>query len=327
LNNCPFILIPDNNVCIHISELTSKLNKDELKKLKASALLKYLYESQITIVSAFGLIERALKPRTLKINLDKLNDFDLIFQECIGATGRLSSSIIEDFEIFKYILYPNYAYLLAIKIIEMRQSINRENFCTNLSDFCELTKRFQFNSVLPFQFAVSLFGGDTKIKKLITTKKKGSILQTLWGAAWDLSYIGYTHSYDGKRQLSYKANEDSKLFSPQLIFVTDDEACSLIAELSTVDSYIYTENDIHNLSLVNYEQTPYLKDSNKHVSFLKAKMSEINIDSCLRIGTNTTEKKDVSEEVKSLLERLEAFIPKMEQEIEILEKANQKGFG
>ncbi len=56
-------------------------------------------------------------------------------------------------------------------------------------------------------------------------------------------------------------------------------------------------------------------------------MSEINIDSCLRIGTNTTEKKDVSEEVKSLLERLEAFIPEMEQEIEILEKANQKGFG
>ncbi len=121
LNNCPFILIPDKNVCIHISELTSKLNKDELKKLKASALLKYLYESQITIVSAFGLIERALKPRTLKINLDKLNDFDLIFQECIGATGRLSSSIIEDFEIFKYILYPHYAYLLAIKIIEFKR--------------------------------------------------------------------------------------------------------------------------------------------------------------------------------------------------------------
>jgi hypothetical protein len=48
LSNKSFILIPDNNVCIHMSESDS-LAQDLTKKTKVTNFLNYCYTSNITV--------------------------------------------------------------------------------------------------------------------------------------------------------------------------------------------------------------------------------------------------------------------------------------
>lgn len=95
LTNKPYMLVPDNNVCIHVSD--SDRYGDKTKKIRAKKFLEYVKDSRITVNPSFGLLERASKPGTLNLNIDKLDEFEDTFWRKLNkyTNNRTISSRLE----------------------------------------------------------------------------------------------------------------------------------------------------------------------------------------------------------------------------------------
>ncbi len=191
LNGKPFILIPDNNVCTHVSDYSSS-EQDRIKRAKAQHFLNYCRTSNITVLPDYGLLERASIPGTLQLNNTKFIDCKNKFWKRFGHNSQDNNitHIVEEIESLKSVLYPFYAYLLMIKMILIKRPSSRTNAKLNIQDLYEFTKEIGVNLILPWQFAIAVFGGYTELNTFIQPKKKQDIFQALWGAAWDLFY-GY----------------------------------------------------------------------------------------------------------------------------------------
>ncbi|MGL6338176.1 MAG: hypothetical protein ACRC80_03445, partial [Waterburya sp.] len=52
-NNQPYTLIPDNNICVHVSDFNIA-KQDAAKRAKVEDFLKYVSESKITVNPTWG---------------------------------------------------------------------------------------------------------------------------------------------------------------------------------------------------------------------------------------------------------------------------------
>ena len=281
LTGKPFTLIPDNNVCIHTSDINNE-TQNELKK-KAESFLNYCSTSNITVVSGYGLIERSSEPVTLKFNQDKFNSFWDNFWKELGHDSRdnKNSELFEKVEDLKYVLHPLYAYLLMIRLILIKRSPSRVNAERNIQDLFNFTNQIGITLVIPWQFAIAVFGGYTELNKLITpkTKKKvkKDVFKTLWGAAWDLFYIQLIHEHNGIR------NKGG--FYHQFILVTDDESCSTIGSFLNVNSALDYGDTIYNGVVMNFD-FPHLRHISSYLSDINTQM---NIDLSKRAIARSSE--------------------------------------
>ncbi|HHP7229272.1 MAG TPA: hypothetical protein ACFCUY_00245 [Xenococcaceae cyanobacterium] len=151
----PYMLVPDNNVCIHVSDFNISRKQDKTKRIRARNFLNYVFQSNITVNPTFGLLERASKPGTLKLNIDKINDFEDSFWRKMShyTDNHTISSISESIDCFKSILHPLYAYLLKIKLILLKRESSAKNAEINLNELHNFTEEMKIYLAIPWQFA------------------------------------------------------------------------------------------------------------------------------------------------------------------------------
>ena len=311
----PFTLIPDNNVCIHLSEMDAS-RKDKIKQAKVNEFINYFATSNITIVPAFGLIERASIPGTLELNKNKLIYSENIFWQKLGhyADNDRLSTVISTIEPLKVILYPFYAYLLMIKLILLEREPSQANLERNVKDLYNFVDRIEIFMTLPWQFSLAIFGGKTELNKFITTKKKSDTFKTLWGAAWDLYYIQLTHQYNGTREIT----EDN---FPKFILVTDDVACATIGDYAKVISAFDDGNNIYDLVEINLD-FPHIE---KNLSFLNEMTSELTTTISKRAYANSKmSESDRQKDIEKTVSKAYSLIQELTEKINHYEK---KGFG
>lgn len=193
LTNMPYMLVPDNNVCTHVSDFNNY--KDKTKIIRARNFLNYASESKIRVEPTWGLLEKASKPGTLDLNIDELDKYENAFWRKLNCyignqtiSSNLKSKSIDD---LKSVLYPLYAYLLKIKLIlSKKKSSSKKNAETNLNELYNFVKEMNMYLVIPWQFAVAIFGGYNQLNNFIEPDKKKNqdMFQAIWGAAWDLFY-------------------------------------------------------------------------------------------------------------------------------------------
>lgn len=313
----PFILIPDNNVCIHTSEI-NLTQQDKTKKTKAKNFLNYCYTSNITVLPAYGLLERASKPGTLELDKDKLIHFEDTFWRKLWhySHNDTISSVVATIEPLKTLLYPFYAYLLRIKLILLKREPSCANAERNFQDLYEFTNEIGINLTLPWQFALGIFGGSTEFNKFITPKKakKGDIFKSLWGAAWDLFYIALIQEHNGIRK------KDNNYF-PQYILVTDDKLCSTIGDFAKVISAFDYGSRIYNGVMMN-ANFPHLS----HISNL---LSEMNLKMFIDMNERCRQRELMPElerqnEINEIINRSKLWILELTKEIQSF---HNKGFG
>lgn len=314
LSNRSLILIPDNNVCIHMSE-TDSSTQDKTKKTKVNHFLNYCYTSNITVLPAYGLLERASKPGTLELNNDKLIHFEDIFWRKLGHYSHNDkiSSVITTIEPLKVVLYPFYAYLLKIKLILLKRTPSRANVENNFQDLYEFTNNIGITLSLPWQFALAIFGGNTELNRFMSPKEKDTF-QALWGAAWDLFYIQLIHEHNGIRE------KDNNSF-PQYILVTDDKPCSTIGDFAKVTSAFDYGDTIYNGVMMNADFP--------HLSHISGFLSEITLKLYLEIHQRAKAWESMSElnrqnKIEEIVNRADLFILDLTKQIQLYQK---KGFG
>lgn len=322
LSRKPFILIPDNNVCTHVSEYSQdQQNKqDEIKKAKVKNFLNYCRTSNITIIPDYGLLERASKPGTLELNKDKLIDCEDAFWRKLGhySHNDTVSSIVKTIEPLKALLYPHYAYLLMIKLILVKRRTSRANAEINVQDLYEFINEIGIVLALPWQYALAVFGGNTELNTFIKPKRGKTTFDALWGAAWDLFYLQLIHEHNGIR------NKGNKYY-PQFILVTDDKACSTIGDFAKVTSAFDYGDIIYDGVTMNSEFPHF----NHISSFLDEIASDINRDVHQRAHQRSVNWESMSEserenDAKEIMNRVELLVLELTRKLRISKK---KGFG
>jgi len=253
----PYILIPDNNVCINVSDLSKKdqLNKSQLNKDKVESFLEYIRLSKITVNPTWGLLERASKPGKLILDKNDLKKFEHEFwiQLHHYSDNDLLYRSVDSIDYMKTLLYPFYVHLLKIKLVISTKEPNISNAKDNLMEIYDFMNNMQIFLATVWQFALGITGGDASAKKFIKHDRedKSMIFRDLWGAAWDLVYLQFPHLFYGSRSLNKNY--------PQIIFVTDDNALATIGGLvQTIGNMDYGNFD-YNLTSNSYD-FPYWKD-------------------------------------------------------------------
>ena len=316
LTEKPCMLVPDNNVCIHVSDFNISKKQNETKRIRARNFLNYAFKSNITVNPTWGLLERASKPGTLNLNIDKLNDFEDAFWRQMNhySDNRTISSISKSADILKSVLYPLYAYLLKIKLILLKREASSKNAEKSLSELYDFIEEIGIYLAIPWQFAVAVFGGHNKLNKFIKPdKKKKDIFRAIWGAAWDLFYLQTVHEYNGTREI--------KETYPQYIFATDDECCASIGKTLKVVAAIDYGDVIYNQTLINHD-FPHWKQKD---SFLLEMFQEINKGTWKRvIRRNNLSEEDFQLELDTIINKSSQQISELTQEIKAVTK---KGFG
>jgi hypothetical protein len=310
----PFMLILDNNVCIHISEIDGS-NSDKIKKTKINNFLKYCETSNITILPAFGLLERASTPGTLELNKDRLIYSENIFWQKLDRykNNDMLPNKTSTIEPLKAFLYPFYAYLLMIKLILIRREPSQANIERNFKDLYDFISRIGIYLALPWQFALAVFGGETKLNKFIRPKK-GDVLKSLWAASWDLFYIQQIHQFNGIREIN-------KGVFPRFILVTDDEACATIADFTKIHSAFDYGSTIYNVAAMN-ANFPHL---NGDLSFLHEINSNLNTVVHQRAYTRSLMSElDQQNDIVNTVDKAYSFILELTEQVKNHEK---KGFG
>ena len=317
------MLIPDNNVCIHTSDINNE-TQNELKKKKAESFLNYCSTSNITVLPDYGLIERSSEPGTLTFNQDKFNSFWDVFWEKLKNNSRdnKNSELFEKVDVLKYLLHPLYAYLLMIRLILIKRSPSRVNAERNIQDLFNFTNQIGINLVIPWQFAIAVFGGYTELNKFITpqTNEKGvkkDIFKTLWGAAWDLFYIQLIHEHNGIRN-------NGGLYH-QFVLVTDDKSCSTIGSFLKVNSALDYGDTIYNGVVMNFD-FPHLRHISSYCSDINTQMN-INFSqrAIARSLASVSELKN--EEIEEIVDKADSLITELTKEIQFRQKKEIKGFG
>jgi hypothetical protein len=312
LSSRPFMLIPDNNICIHMSE-NDLPNQDKIKKARVSSFLNYCHTSNITILPDYGLVERASQPGTLALNKEKLIHFADIFWKKLGryeSNDRILSVVSK----MEYqTIYIFYAYLLKIKLILVKREASRMNAKFNLQDLYEFTEKIGINIALPWQFSIAIIGGKNELSKFIR-QKKGDVFRGLWGAAWDLFYIQLAHEYNGTRE------RDKGCF-PRFILVTDDGACSTIGDFAKVTAAFDFEHALYHEVQVNSD-FPHLRT---HSSFLDEIISKMKHDSAQRvIARESMSELELQNDNEKIINRTHSLILELSEQIQFHGK---KGFG
>ena len=314
LTNKPYMLVPDNNVCIHVSD--SDKYRDKTKKIRAKNFLKYVEDSRITVNPSFGLLERASKPGTLSLNIDDLDKFEDTFWRKLNnySNNRTISSKLESIDVFKNILYPLYAYLLKIKLILLkRKSISKNNAETNLNELYDFIEDMKIYMLIPWQFAVAIFGGHTQLNKFLKPRKNQTIFQAVWGASWDLFYLQWVHQCNGLREFNG--------IYPRYIFATDDIRCATIGKTLKEVAAIKYGNVIYNQTLVSHD-FPHWKQKD---GFLREMSQEIDKGIFQRmVRRNNLSEKEFQYELNAIIDNSNKQISNLTQEIKTVTK---KGFG
>ncbi|MDJ0635420.1 MAG: hypothetical protein QNJ34_19675 [Xenococcaceae cyanobacterium MO_188.B29] len=314
LTSNPYMLVPDNNVCFHVSNLNI-CKQDKVKRIKARNFLNYVFQSNITVNPTWGLLERASKPGTLNLNIDKLDNFEDAFWRKLNKykNNQTISSISESIDDFKSILYPLYAYLLKIKLILIKREPSSKNAEKNLNELYNFTKEIKIHLVIPWQFAIAIFGGYNQLNKFIKPSKNQDIFQATWGASWDLFYLQWVHQCNGLRKF--------KNIYPQYIFVTDDKCCAIIGEALKVLAAIDYGNVIYNQTLISHD-FPHWKQKD---NFLFEMSQEINKGIFQRIvRRNNLSESAFQHELNAIVDNSSQQISELTQELKAVTK---KGFG
>jgi hypothetical protein len=286
--------------------------QDKIKKVKVNNFLNYCHASNIPILPAYGLVERASKPETLELNKDRLILSEDTFWKKLGLykNNDTISSVFSTMEPLKAQIYPLYAYLLMIKLI-INKGTSRTNAKSNIQDLYEFTNKIGMNLVLPWQFAVAIFGGSTELTKFIKPKG-GDVLRGLWGAAWDLFYIQLIHQYNGTIEI--------KGSFPRFILVTDDKACSTIGDFAIVTSVFDYEHATYHGVQMNSD-FPHLR---AHSNFIYEITSKINHDILQRtIARESMSELELQNDTEKIINRAHSFILEISEQIPPYEK---KGF-
>ena len=249
----PYNLILDNNVCIHISD-SDNSKQCQKKKAKAKNLLEYVRSFKITVNPTWGLLERASKPGTLNLDLNKLKDFENVFWAKLSrySNNDLLSSSVDSINSDKAILYPFYMYLLKIKLIVSKNDCDISNAKANLIELYDFMNDIQMFSAIIWQIAMGIIGGDVSANKFIKHGRKGKrdIFKDLWGAAWDVYYLQLSQWFHGLRQINNSY--------PQTILVTDDYDCAMVGSLTKVIGNIEYGNVALDPTLTSFN-FPYWK--------------------------------------------------------------------
>lgn len=310
----PFILIPDNNVCIHVSENNLK-NQDKIKRLKVNNFLNYCQDSNITIIPDYGLIERASRPGTLELDRERLAYSENRFWTELGHCGNNDrlSSMISSIAPLKVLIHLFYAYLLQIKLILSQREPSRANVKINLQDLFNFSKEIGINLLLPWQFALAIFGGETELNRFISPKK-GDVFKSLWGAAWDLFYLQLIHEHNGIR-------EKGKDYFPRFILVTDDKACSTIGNLIKVSTIFHDGKTVYNGVMMNFDFPHLISNSD----ILHEMTTEMNFDALQRsISRSSMSDFDYQNDIDKIIIKSDNLISEITHKIKLCTK---KGFG
>lgn len=312
-NNQPYILIPDNNVCIHVYQLNID-TQDNGKIAKAEDFLKYVSESNITVNPGWGLLERASKPGYLNLDIAKLEKFEDTFWKKLKIyhNTKIISQYTKSIGGLKTALYPIYAYLLKIKLILVTRTPSAKNAQQNIEDFYQFAEDIKFSIPSVWQIALAIFGGNTQASKLIKPEAK-DIFKALWGASWDIFYLQLPHLFYGVRETNNSY--------PQCIFVTDDQACAMIGSLMKINMAVDFGKVTYNHTSLNLN-FPHLQ---RFDSFLFEKIHNFNCHTNKRIVkrefANETER---ISEIKSIIDKSEEYISQFTYQ---LNKITSKGFG
>ena len=313
LTNKPYLLVPDNNVCIHVSDSDSY--KDKTKKIRAKNFLKYVEDSRITVNPSFGLLERASKPGTLNLNIDDLDKFEDTFWRKLNnySNNRTTTSILKSIDGFKAQLYPLYAYLLKIKLILLKRKSSSKNAETSLNELYDFIEDMKICMLIPWQFAVAVFGGHTQLNSFLEPRPNQTIIQAIWGASWDLFYLQWVHECNGLREFNG--------IYPRYIFATDDIRCATIGETLKVVSAIKYGNVIYNQTLVSHD-FPHWKQKD---GFLREMFQEIDKGIFQRmVRRNNLSEEKLQYELNAIVDKSSQQISQLTQEIRTVTK---KGFG
>ncbi|MDJ0682717.1 MAG: hypothetical protein QNJ18_22995 [Xenococcaceae cyanobacterium MO_167.B52] len=313
--NKPYMLVPDNNVCIHVSDFNISKKQDKIKRIKARKFLNYVSTSNITVNPTFGLLERASKPGTLKLNISKLNDFEDAFWRKIGhyTDNHTISSMCTSIDPLKAQLYPLYAYLLKIKLILLKRKASSKNAEINLNELYSFIEEMQIYLAIPWQFALAIFGGNNQLNKFITPDKKKDLFQAIWGASWDLYYLYLTHEYNGIRSINDTYH--------QYIFATDDKRCAAIGQALKVIGAIDYGNIIYNHTLVSYD-FPHWKQKEKFLLDMNQEIFKKTTERAIR--RNQLSEKDAQLTTENIINNSTYQISKITKELKAI---TNKGFG
>ena len=314
LSNKPYILIPDNNVCIHVSDLNVS-KQQKIKTIKAENFLEYTHKSKITVNPLWGLLERSSKPGTLNLDHNKLKDFEDAFWRKLHlyTNNDMFSSKMKSVDSLKYWLYPLYTYLLKIKLILAKREASSKNAEKNIQELYDFVKEFKIYLAIPWQFAIAIFGGNNKMNKLINSRKKDNIFKALWGAAWDLYYIQLIHEHNGTREINNSF--------PQYILATDDKPCANVASIIKVIAAIDYGYVIYNQTLINYD-FPHWKNKDEFLFKINQQMYEdVEQRAIKRISMSEA---DLQNETETIIDTSSQYIAEFTKELEIIQC---KGFG
>jgi len=278
--------------------------QDELKKTQANNFLKYAHTSNIAVFPDYGLMERASKPGEISRDLKEFTNFkDALWQK--ADRDKASSVRITLDEPLEARLYPFYAYLLKIQLILFSRTPSCNSTKSNIQDLYNFTNRIGIYLTLPWQLALAIFGGDTKLKKFISLKsKEESIESALWRAAWDLSYLQLIQQYNGTRR-------KGTIF-PKYLLVTGDHACATIGELVKNVGVLDKENFIYNVIMMN-ANFPHLE----HISdFLTDIFSQMEQDIQKRVeARKLTSRSRREDEHQIIISKAKSLILELEEQL------------
>ena len=221
----------DANVCLDIANFVSGRKKQpDHTKLRVRSLLRSIELSRCEVIPSIGLMELGLKRGTFSLDEGRYGSLAKAVWE--GLHLNLSAIEVDNYlptgvpapppynlpigaDVLS--LFFEYVYCAFLKLhLLAKLGLSEQVAMHNINEFLRWSNE-DLNMVSPFvlQFALGLFGGDTKIRKMLKVDSKSALpLFTAWGAAQDVFSL-----YVFKEAHLFEA----KLLN-KILYVTADEA-------------------------------------------------------------------------------------------------------
>lgn len=199
-------------------------------------------------------------------------------------------------------------------MILLKRNSSSKNAETNLNELYDFIEDMKIYMLIPWQFAVAIFGGHTQLNSFLEPRRKNqTIFQAVWGASWDLFYLQWVHQCNGLREFNG--------IYPRYIFATDDRCCAIIGKTVKQVAAIKYGNVIYNQTLVSHD-FPHWKQKDGFLLEMDQKIKKGIFQRMFR--RNNLSEEEFQHELNAIVDNSSQQISELTQEIKTVTK---KGFG
>lgn len=297
------VLHLDANICLELKKFVENDSMDSKSKLRVQHLLKFILETHIDVLPAFGIIELCSRKDTLRIDLEKSRSLENLINKALSLnidqvfdrklipkktfeTRHMTTDTIKEFSPLL-----NRAYWSFLKIFHLVKTngLKKDLAQKNIFQFIDWQDKF-IKSMSPaiIQIALGIFGGCDIYRKMLQIDEKGeekTISDKCWGASFDLLQIFLCFLCSTKKMNG---------FDQQIIFVTNDAALFEVLKntplrylINNGDNPIFSIHEV-DLSFNNYKNKRdrialkinehlHKRLINRHLHFIDEKAAKMDL--------------------------------------------------